>query len=145
MCDPHSVHIVSWEDEVLTLRAIRTEVFIHEQQVPESLEWDEFDAISMHVLARNFYGQPVGTARLLPNGHIGRMAVLKEWRGKGYGSAILQKILEELRNRHKQKAMLNAQTTAVKFYEKFGFKVSGEEFVEAGILHVKMILFLKWN
>ena len=78
MCDPHSVHIVSWEDEVLTLRAIRTEVFIHEQQVPESLEWDEFDAISMHVLARNFYGQPVGTARLLPNGHIGRMAVLKE-------------------------------------------------------------------
>ncbi len=146
MCDPRSVHIVSWEDEALTLRAIRTEVFIHEQQVPESLEWDEFDAISMHVLARNFDGQPVGTARLLPDGHIGRMAVLKEWRGKGYGSAMLQKILEELRIRNKQKkAMLNAQASAVKFYEKFGFKVSGEEFVEAGILHVKMILFLKWN
>ena len=86
----------------------------------------------------------VGTARLLPDGHIGRMAVLKEWRGKGYGSAMLQKMLEELRNRRKQIVMLNAQASAVKFYEKFGFKVSGkEEFLEAGILHVKMILFLK--
>lgn len=139
----HPVHIVSWEDEARTLRAIRTTVFIHEQKVPESLEWDEFDAISTHVLARNSDGQPVGTARLLPNDHIGRMAVLKEWRGKGFGSAMLQKMLEELKNRQKQKVMLNAQTTAVKFYEKFGFKVSGEEFWEAGILHIKMILFLK--
>ncbi len=145
MCYSHSVHIVSWEDEALTLRAIRTEVFINEQQVPEAMEWDEFDAISTHVLARNFDGLPVGTARLLPDGHIGRMAVLKEWRGKGYGSAMLQKMLEELYSRHKQIVMLNAQTSAVKFYEKFGFKVSGEEFWEAGIPHVKMILFLKWN
>lgn len=99
----HSVRIVSWEDEVFTLRAIRTAVFIHEQRVPENLEWDEFDAISLHVLAFNPDGQPVGTARLLPDGHIGRMAVLKEWRGKGYGSAVLQRILEELRNRHSQK------------------------------------------
>lgn len=140
---PHPVHIVSWEEEALTLRAIRTAVFIYEQQVPESLEWDELDAISTHVLARNSDGQPVGTARLLPNAHIGRMAVLKEWRSKGYGSAMLQKMLEELRSRQKQKVMLNAQTTAVKFYERFGFKVSGEEFWEAGILHVKMILLLK--
>lgn len=139
----HSVHIVSWENEALALRAIRTEVFIHEQKIPESLEWDEFDAISTHVLARNSDEQPVGTARLLPDGHIGRMAVLKEWRGKGYGSAILQKIVEELRDRHNQKAILNAQTSAVKFYEKFGFRVSGKEFLEADILHVKMILFLK--
>ncbi|AEJ00678.1 GCN5-related N-acetyltransferase [Nitrosomonas sp. Is79A3] len=145
MCYSHSVHIVSWEDEALTLRAIRTEVFINEQQVPEAMEWDEFDAISTHVLARNFDGLPVGTARLLPDGHIGRMAVLKEWRGNGYGSAMLQKILEELNSRHKQIVMLNAQTSAVKFYEKFGFKVSGEEFRETGIPHVKMILFLKRN
>jgi len=135
----HSVRIVSWEDEVFTLRAIRTAVFIHEQRVPENLEWDEFDAISLHVLAFNPDGQPVGTARLLPDGHIGRMAVLKEWRGKGYGSAVLQRILEELRNRHSQKAMLNAQTTAVKFYEKFGFHAYGEEFMEANIPHIKMI------
>lgn len=142
MCYSHSVHIVSWEDEALTLRAIRTEVFIYEQQVPEAMEWDEFDAISTHVLVRNFDGLPVGTARLLPDGHIGRMAVLKEWRNKGYGGAMLQKLLEELSNRHEKKVMLNAQTSAVKFYEKFGFKVSGNEFWEAGILHVRMILLL---
>jgi len=71
---------------------------------------------------------------------FGRMAVLKEWRGKGFGSAMLQRILEELRNRGMQKAMLNAQTIAIKFYEKFGFQVYGEEFIEAGIPHVKMIL-----
>lgn len=140
MCHFHSIRIVNWEDEVFTLRAIRTAVFIHEQRIPENLEWDEFDAISMHVLAFNSDGQPVGTARLLPDGHIGRMAVLKEWRGKGYGSAVLQRILEELRNRHCQKAMLNAQTTAVKFYEKFGFHAYGEEFMEANIPHIKMIL-----
>ena len=142
MCYSHSVHIVSWEDEALTLRAIRTEVFIYEQQVPEAMEWDEFDAISTHVLARNFDGLPVGTARLLPDGHIGRMAVLKEWRNKGYGGTMLQKLLEELSNRHEKKVRLNAQTSAVKFYEKFGFKVSGKEFREAGILHVRMILLL---
>ncbi len=142
MCYSHSVHIVSWKDEALTLRVIRTEVFINEQQIPEAMEWDEFDAISIHVLARNFDGLPVGTARLLPDGYIGRMAVLKEWRNKGYGGAMLQKLLEELSNRHEKKVMLNAQASAVKFYEKFGFKVSGNEFWEAGILHVRMILLL---
>jgi len=143
MCHFHSVRIVSWDDEVFTLRAIRTAVFIHEQRVPENLEWDDFDAISMHVLAFNSDGKPVGTARLLPDGHIGRMAVLKEWRGKGYGGAVLQRILEELKNRHSQKAMLNAQMTAVKFYEKFGFYAYGEEFMEANIPHIKMILVAK--
>ncbi|MBY0483454.1 GNAT family N-acetyltransferase [Nitrosomonas sp.] len=142
MCYSHSVHIVSWKDEALTLRVIRTEVFINEQQIPEVMEWDEFDAISIHVLACNFDGLPVGTARLLPDGYIGRMAVLKEWRNKGYGGAMLQKLLEELSNRHEKKVMLNAQASAVKFYEKFGFKVFGNDFWEAGILHVRMILLL---
>lgn len=140
---PDPVCVVSWEHEAPVLRAIRTAVFIHEQQVPEDLEWDGFDAISLHVLAFNADGQPVGTARLLPDGHIGRMAVLKEWRGQGLGSAMLQKILEELTKRNQQKAMLNAQTYAVPFYEKFGFQVCGEEFMEAGIPHVKMTLLLK--
>jgi len=136
----HLIRIVSWQDEAPVLRIIRTTVFIREQQIPEDLEWDEFDLISMHVLALSSDGQLIGTARLLPSGYIGRMAVLKEWRGKGFGSAMLQRILEELRNRGMQKAMLNAQTIAIKFYEKFGFQVYGEEFIEAGIPHVKMIL-----
>ncbi|WP_366925685.1 GNAT family N-acetyltransferase [uncultured Nitrosomonas sp.] len=143
MCQDYHVRIVNWEEEAPAVRSIRTTVFIHEQRVPVELEWDEFDVTSMHLLVFNMQGKPVGTARLLPDGHIGRMAVLKEWRGKGYGSAILKRILDELRNHHIQKAMLNAQITAVKFYEKFGFQVSGEAFIEAGIPHVKMISFLE--
>ncbi|PSJ17180.1 GNAT family N-acetyltransferase [Nitrosomonas supralitoralis] len=139
----HLVRMVNWEAEASALQDIRTTVFIQEQQVPVSLEWDEFDVISLHMLAFNNYGKPVGTARLLPDGHIGRMAVLKEWRGKGYGSAMMHQILNELRSRDMQKGLLNAQTSAVKFYEKFGFQAYGEEFVEAGIPHVKMNYFLK--
>lgn len=139
MRPPYLIRIVNWKDEAPILRIIRTAVFIHEQKIPEDLEWDEFDLISMHVLGLNSDGQPVGTARLLPDGHIGRMAVLKDWRGKGLGSAMLLRMLDELDSRHTQKATLNAQTNAIKFYEKFGFRVSGEEFIEAGIPHVKMI------
>lgn len=140
MCNPYRICVVSWQDKAVALRDIRTAVFIYEQQVPEDLEWDEFDPVSLHVLALNPNDQPIGTARLLPDGHIGRMAVLKEWRGKGIGSAMLQRILEESSHRGMPKAMLNAQMAAIKFYEKFGFQVSGEEFMEAGIPHVKMIL-----
>lgn len=140
MCGPYRICVVNWQDEAVALRDIRTAVFIYEQQVPEDLEWDEFDPVSLHVLALNSDDQPIGTARLLPDGHIGRMAVLKEWRGKGIGSAMLQRILEESSHRGMQKAMLNAQMAAIKFYEKFGFQVSGEEFMEAGIPHIKMIL-----
>lgn len=140
MCGPYRICVVNWQDEAVALRDIRTAVFIYEQQVPEDLEWDEFDPVSLHVLALNSNDQPIGTARLLPDGHIGRMAVLREWRGKGIGSAMLQRILEESSHRGMQKAMLNAQIAAIKFYEKFGFQVSGEEFMEAGIPHIKMIL-----
>lgn len=140
MCGPYRICVVNWQDEAVALRDIRTAVFIYEQQVPEDLEWDEFDPVSLHVLALNSNDQPIGTARLLPDGHIGRMAVLREWRGKGVGSAMLQRILEESSHRGMQKAMLNAQMAAIKFYEKFGFQVSGEEFMEAGIPHIKMIL-----
>lgn len=137
------IRVVRWEEAEPALRVIRTAVFIHEQHVPEVLEWDEFDVISVHLLARDAAGQPVGTARLLPDGHIGRMAVLKEWRGQGIGSAMLHKLLQEMMRRHQHEAQLNAQTSAVPFYEKFGFRVSGEEFMEAGIPHVKMTLSLK--
>jgi len=142
MCCTYKILIVNWQDEELTLRIIRTAVFIHEQQVPENLEWDEFDSISMHVLVQGSAGQPIGTARLLPDGRIGRLAVLKEWRGKGIGSAIMKRILEEMNNRGLQKAMLHAQTTVISFYERLGFQVSGKEFIEAGIPHIKMILRL---
>ena len=135
----YRLRIVKWNNEEAALRSIRTAVFIHEQHVPVHLEWDEFDAISMHILAQNFDEQPIGTVRLLPSGYVGRMAVLKKWRGKGIGAAMMRKILEEASSRGIQEIKLNAQTTALQFYEKFGFQVFGKEFMDAGILHVKMV------
>lgn len=138
----YQIRVVQWQDAASSLRAVREAVFIQEQHVPEKLEWDEFDLVSVHVLAVTPEGKPIGTARLLPDGHIGRMAVLKAWRGKGLGSALLQCLLEESRRRSMSKIILNAQITAKAFYAKFGFQVTGSEFMEAGIPHVKMFLRL---
>lgn len=140
---PYSVNLVNWQNEADSLRSIRETVFMKEQNVPEELEWDEFDAISQHVLALDDCRQPIGAARLLPDGRIGRMAVLKEWRGKGVGRAMLKKLLQELIRQDATQAMLNAQTSVIGFYEKFGFRIEGEVFNEAGIPHIKMVLILK--
>ena len=136
------IHIVDWQNDASSLRAVREAVFIHEQHVPKELEWDEFDPVSTHVLAINSIGEPIGAARLLQDGHIGRMAVLKAWRGQGIGCAMLQRLLDESRQRKITEVMLNAQVTAKAFYAKFGFQKIGEEFMEAGIPHVCMFLKL---
>lgn len=136
------IRIVRWQDEAPSLKIVRKAVFIEEQQVPEELEWDEFDPVSTHVLAISPTKEPVGTARLLPDGHIGRMAVLKAWRGRGIGSIMLQRLLDEAQHRGISETILNAQITAMAFYARFGFQVTGGEFIEAGIPHVKMFLKL---
>jgi len=133
------VQLVTWENEEPHLRNIRMTVFIIEQNVPEAMEWDEMDSLCVHILARDCQGDAIGTARLLPDGHIGRMAVLKTWRKKGVGSAMLQAILNEMRIRNMKQAVLYAQSSAVGFYEKFGFCKQGDEFLEAGIPHIKMV------
>ncbi len=136
------IRIVRWEDESPALRTVREAVFVREQQVPEELEWDAFDPISTHVLAISPDGNPVGTARLLPDGRVGRMAVLKNRRGEGIGSAMLQCLLHEAAVRGIPEIVLNAQVTAKAFYARFGFQESGELFMEAGIPHVSMVLQL---
>ncbi len=137
-----TVRLANWQDDGPTLRTIRETVFIHEQHVPAELEWDEFDASCLHILALDSVGNPIGTARLLPDGHIGRMAVLKDWRGHGVGSALLQRLLEEAKKRHLLQVIVNAQTYAAGFYTRFGFRTAGEEFIDADIPHVKMALQL---
>ena len=137
-----AVRIATWQDDALALRGIRETVFILEQHVPIELEWDGLDAGCLHVLAADSAGNPIGTARLLPDGHIGRMAVLKEWRGRGVGSALLRLLLKEVKKRQLRLVILNAQTSAAGFYAKFGFQTVGEEFMDAGIPHVKMVLKL---
>ena len=135
-----TVCIANWQDDALALSTIRETVFIHEQQVPVELEGDGLDADCLHVLAADAAGNPIGTARLLPDGHIGRMAVLKAWRGRGVGSALLQLLLAEATKLKLERVVLNAQTYAAGFYAKFGFQAVGEEFRDAGIPHVKMVL-----
>lgn len=134
----YKVRIVQWRDESTSLRFVRETVFIHEQHVPEELEWDAFDAVSVHALATGSDGGPIGTARLLPDGRIGRMAVLKSWRNNGIGSAMLHLLIDEAKNRGMTEVTLNAQTIATGFYAKYGFMVSGDTFMEAGIPHVRM-------
>lgn len=136
------IRIADWCDDRQALRTVREAVFIREQQVPVELEWDEWDAYCVHMLAVDFVGNAIGTARLLADGKVGRMAVLREWRGKGVGKALLLRLVEEGKKQRLQQLALHAQVYADKFYRKFGFEIVGDEFLEAGIPHVKMILRL---
>lgn len=129
---------VNWHANRDKLDAVRRSVFIEEQNVPEALEWDEMDERSYHVLAFDSHGAPIGTGRLLLDGHIGRMAVLKAWRGRGVGSAILRTLLDLAQKEGHETVKLNAQIHALAFYKKHGFKVFGSEFMEAGIPHRAM-------
>jgi len=119
-------------------RPIRQQVFMREQGVPQELEWDESDPDSRHALAFDAGGNAIGTGRLLPDGHIGRMAVLREWRSKGVGAALLRHLMELARSRGMLRLALNAQTHAAPFYARFGFSPEGDEFMEAGIPHISM-------
>lgn len=132
-----TVRIADWVADRAALRSVREAVFVREQSVPLELEWDEFDAASRHVLA--WHGsEPVGTGRLLPDGHIGRMAVLRDWRGSGVGSALLVTLMDLARAAGMRTVALNAQTQAMPFYTHHGFAAEGEEFLEAGIPHRHM-------
>lgn len=132
-----TVRQADWSQDATTLRKLREAVFIIEQQVPVALEWDGMDAQCLHVLAQ-IDGVPAGTGRLLPDGHIGRMAVLREFRGRGVGSAMLLQLVELARAAGMRLLILNAQTHATAFYQRYGFAAEGETFLEAGISHVRM-------
>lgn len=119
-------------------RSVRYEVFVREQNVPVALEWDEFDAVSQHAVAYATDGEAIGTGRLLPDGHVGRMAVRGPWRGRGVGTALLTTLLDAARQRGLAKVVLHAQTHAASFYRRFGFLTEGAEYLEAGIPHVTM-------
>lgn len=130
-----TVRIASWSDDRAVLQALRRAVFVVEQHVPEDLEWDEADAVSLHALAQDADGLPVGTGRLLPDGHVGRMAVIRERRGEGAGRALLEFLIGQARRQGMRSLQLHAQTHAVGFYARQGFVVQGSEFLEAGIPH----------
>lgn len=129
--------LTTWVADRAVLQQIRRDVFILEQQVPESDEWDTDDAVSVHALAR-LNREPVGTGRLNPTGKIGRIAVIAGLRGLGIGAMITRRLLEEAHRRGIREPYLHSQLQAVPFYEKLGFASEGDVFDEAGIPHVRM-------
>jgi len=136
-----TTHLATWQAAKAQLRSVRSAVFIQEQNVPENLEWDGEDARAMHALACDAQGRAIGTARLLLHGdraHIGRMAVLKAWRRRGVGTALLECLLTEAQRHGASSALLNAQTYAAPFYARAGFTREGVEFLDAGIPHYRM-------
>lgn len=134
-----SIRIVlgDWDAQRDAARPIRYEVFVLEQGVPLEIEWDDMDPLCVHAVAYD-EGRAVGTGRLLPDGHIGRMAVLGTVRGKGVGSALLDALTAQAKARGDKAVILNAQTHAAPFYLRHGFVPEGGEFIEAGIPHLRM-------
>lgn len=137
------VRVADWNRDAEALRDVRREVFVVEQRVPESLEWDGVDPQCAHALAVDAEGHAIGCGRLLPDGHIGRMAVRAPWRGRGVGRAILDLLIGLARARGDARVVLNAQTQAMPFYARAGFEAIGPEFEEAGIPHREMALALR--
>ncbi|MGW3289673.1 GNAT family N-acetyltransferase [Streptomyces sp. NPDC001002] len=130
---------------------VRKDVFVGEQGVPEDLEYDEYDAVAVHVLAVREDGVPLGTGRLLHGeqaaakiggdlslGSLGRLAVTKDARGLGVGIALVRAIEDAARARGLTAVDLHAQTHALGFYERLGYEAYGPEYPEAGIPHRAM-------
>ncbi len=136
------VRAADWTRDAALLREVRYAVFVVEQRVSEDLEWDGIDGACTHALAEDAEGRTIGCGRLLPDGHIGRMAVVAPWRRSGVGSAIFEHLLALARERGHAKAIVNAQVDAVPFYARYGFAPVGLEFEEAGIVHRVMELVL---
>lgn len=127
----------NYEQHRQSILQVRKIVFIHEQQVPSELEVDELDPVSQHVLLMD-NGKPVATGRLTPEGHIGRVAVLKPFRGRGFGQQIIRMLEEIALQQGMQRLVLGAQCQAMPFYEKLGYRPFGELFMDAGIEHHMM-------
>lgn len=132
---------VAWESpQAALLRVVREQVFIREQQYPAETEWESCEMQAIHLLALDTENKPIGNIRLLPDGEIGRVAVMLGWRKQGVGSALMTKVLAIAQARVYPKIFLHTQTHAIPFYQKFGFSVYGEIFEDAKIPYQKMFL-----
>lgn len=138
------IDVASWNLEGDALRRIRGQVFIEEQSVPPEIEQDGHDDTATHFLVKEA-GVAVGCGRLLPDGKVGRMAVLEEHRGRGLGAALLDAIVRHAYGNGVLRLYLHAQSQAADFYRRAGFQASGDEFEEAGIPHIAMSLELDYR
>ena len=135
------VQTASWAADRDQLSEVRRAVFIDEQGVPAGIEMDGRDADCHHLLATTAT-TPIGTVRLLSDGRIGRLAVIKPYRGRGIGRQLLLAVLATARSAGFKQLYLHAQSHAQGFYAAQGFKADGDEFEEAGIDHINMVLTL---
>jgi predicted GNAT family N-acyltransferase len=136
------IELAPWSEAKAEAQRIRVAVFVEEQGVPAELEMDDMDARCIHALAFDG-GEALGTGRLLPDGHIGRMAVVKPSRKRGIGGAILRRLVQAARERGDREVLLSAQVHALGFYRAHGFGAFGEVYQEAGIRHQQMRLILR--
>lgn len=142
MSNPFTVSLVCWHDGEPLLKSVREAVFIREQDVPAELEWDGLDESARHALALSHQGDAIGCGRIFADGHIGRIAVLPQWRNQKVGTAIMEALLDYANSHDYKQVDVDAQTHAVPFYRSFGFTERGKEFIDAGLPHIKMILKL---
>lgn len=137
MNDLH-IRLADWHRDYAHIHSIRESVFVAEQAVAPEQEWDSEDETAIHFLAEQG-GFAVGTARLLADGYVGRLSVLKDWRGQNVGDALMRAVIAEAGERGIGELKLTAQLHATAFYQRFGFEVVSEEFLEAGLPHVEML------
>jgi predicted GNAT family N-acyltransferase len=132
------IELMPWPQAREEASRIRFRVFVEEQGVPRAIELDENDPLCLHALAFDERGAAVGTGRLLPDAHLGRMAVLEAHRRHGIGRQLLERLVEAARERGHAEVLLSAQVHAVGFYQRHGFETLGEVYEEAGIAHRAM-------
>jgi YbgC/YbaW family acyl-CoA thioester hydrolase len=137
------VRVGSWDELGREARAIRTAVFVEEQNIPAEMEWDDADESCVHAVAVNRFGMALATGRLLEHvpgvAKIGRMAVSRTMRGSRVGRAVLDALMKAARLRGDHEVVLHAQLSAAPFYARSGFSQRGTVFEEAGIPHVEMV------
>jgi len=149
------LRVAASEDELAQVRAVRREVFVEEQAVPEELEYDQYDATSVHLLARTADGVPLGTGRLIHGEQalkltggtpgrvlLGRLAVVKAARGTGLGAQLVRAIEQAGREHGGTELELHAQVQALGFYERLGYTAEGPVYQDAGIPHRTMTRLL---
>lgn len=132
------ITLANWHTQQHAARLVREQVFVTEQQIPLEMGMDETDDLCLHAVATDASGQPIGTGRLLPDGHIGRLAVVASARGNRVGAALLQRLMQAAKERGDQCVIVNAMVQVAGFYERFGFKAISKEYVEAGIPHIDL-------
>lgn len=119
------IEVLSWEQAEAAAAPIRFAIFVEEQQA-EGYELDALDKDCVHVMAYDDAGKAIATARMQPNGEIGRMAVVKDWRRRGVGAAMLEALVNEARKRGLSEVRLSAPVQALEFYREHGFVADGK-------------------